>query len=120
MDEGFTNDAFARTRVTLFVPPFRKIMSSRRSASSAKKLGAAAIEQRLTEIALLSKAAFPTLSWRPETLDSPKKNSLDVQFLGRHDVVQFTNSEMQSHSRVLRIRALDHRMYAVVRRLYEF
>lgn len=78
------------------------------------KSGLSAAERRLTEIALLMRNIFPRLSWDRETLHSPHQNNLNIEFDRRRVVVQFTNRELRSHARVLRVRALDHRMYAAI------
>lgn len=82
-------------------------------------LGLAATERRLTEIALLMRKISPRLSWERETLHRPYKNNLNIEFDGRHVVVQFTRRELRSHSRVLRVRTLDHRMYAAMEKLFD-
>jgi hypothetical protein len=84
-----------------------------------QKSGLAATEHRLTEIALLMRSIFPSLSWDRETLHSPHKNNLHIEFNRKRVVVQFTNRELRSHSRTLRVRALDHRMYAAIGTLFE-
>lgn len=78
-----------------------------------------AVERRLTEIALLMRKVFPALSWEREILHSPDRNILNVELGGRHVVVQFTDRELRSHSRVLRVCALDHRMHAALEELFD-
>ena len=73
----------------------------------------------MTEIALLTRKLFPDFSWEHETLSSPHKNYLTMECSGRRTVVPFTNLEVRGHSTVLRVRALDHQMYAALRKLLE-
>lgn len=84
-----------------------------------QKSGRAATERRLTEIALLMRNIFPALSWDRQTVHSPRKNNLHIEVDRRCVVVQFTNRELRSHSRVLRVCALDHRMYAAMGELLD-
>lgn len=88
-------------------------------SAGAQKTGAAETERRLTEIVLLMRKVFPTLRWNQATLPSPGKNDLTIEIDRRRGVVRFTDRELRSHSRVLRVRALDHRMYAAVTKLFD-
>lgn len=84
-----------------------------------QKLGLAATERRLTEIALLMRNVFPNLSWERQTLYRSHRNNLKIEFDRKRVVVPFSNRELRSHSRTLRVRALDHRMYAAIGTLFE-
>lgn len=88
-------------------------------SARAQKSGLTAAGRRLTEIALLMREVFPTLHWERERSYRPHRNTLDVAWGGRHVVVPFTDRELHSHSRVLRVLALDHRMYAAMEKLLE-
>lgn len=91
-----------------------------RRVSLGLELGSAALEARLTEIALLMRKSFPDCYWaRRADMDSDSTNEMHVIINGKDARVCFTDRELISYSGTRRRTAIDHRMHAVLTRLLE-
>lgn len=91
-----------------------------RRISLGLELGSAAVETRLTEIALLMRKSFPDCYWeRQEGSDDGSTNEMHVIINGREEPVNFTDRELISYSGKRRRTAIDHRMRDVLIRLLE-
>lgn len=85
-----------------------------------QKLGADAIEERVTEIALLMRKAYPHCRWDPDgEVDQSYAYRLRVQVNGREAPVIFTNRELLTYSRKKRRAAIDHRMHDTLSKLLD-
>lgn len=85
-----------------------------------RRIGADAIEERLTEIALLTRKTFPYCKWdHARDIDHPYTYRLIVQVDGREAPLTFTNRELLTYSREKRLRAIDHRMADALNKLFD-
>lgn len=85
-----------------------------------RKLGADAIEERLTEIALLMRKAYPHCMWDPEEeADRLYTYRLRVQVNGREAPLLFTSRELLTYSRKKRRAAIDHRIHDTLSKLLD-
>ena len=83
------------------------------------ELGSAAVEERLTAIALLMRKAFPDYRWeRHQTGDDSSMHRMHVHLNGRDEPICFTDRELISYSNLQRRTAIDHRMHDVLNRLF--
>lgn len=93
-------------------------MMKYRHISLGLELGSAAVEERLTEIALLMRKTFPDCYWeRGETDGRPGSREMHVLVDGRDEPVCFTDRELISYSLRRRRAAIDHRMHDALARL---
>jgi len=84
------------------------------------ELGANAVEERLTEIALLTRKTFPECRWtRQNGTPAEHINELRVIVNSREEPVRFTDRELISYSSRKRRTVIDHRMQAVLKRLLD-
>ena len=84
------------------------------------ELGSKAIEERLTEIALLMRKSFPEYYWkRQDGADDAHDNEMHVVVNGRDEPLYFTDRELISYSNRKRRTAIDHRMHRVLTRLLD-
>lgn len=89
-----------------------------RRLSLGLELGTDAVEERLTEIALLMRKTFPEYYWeRREAGDDHRHNAMHVIVNGREEPLCFTDRELISYSCRKRRTAIDHRMHAMLTRL---
>lgn len=85
-----------------------------------QKLGADAVEQRLTEISLLMRKTKPHCSWdHTQETDRPYTYRLLVQVNGREAPLHFTVRELLTYSRQKRREAIDHRMHDALGKLFD-
>lgn len=84
------------------------------------RFGAAAIEERLTDVALLMRTAFPQCEWHLD-LDpgSRELHQLDVDFSGARTALYFTNEELCAYSGEKRRCDTDHRLHRALSKLLD-
>lgn len=92
-------------------------MTACRRTTLGSELGSAAVEQRVTEIALLMRKAFPEYRWE-RARRGDGRHRLLVHFGKREIPVDFTYRELLTYSRLKRRRALDRRMYEALKKLF--
>jgi hypothetical protein len=98
--------------------PLFDIMKYRR-ISIGRELGSAAVEQRMTEIALLMRKTFPDFYWERCAADNNgRTNRMHVLVEGRDEPICFTDRELISYSSEKRRTMIDYRMHAVLSRLF--
>lgn len=91
-----------------------------RRISVGLELGSAAVEARLTEIALLMRKSFPECYWKRQgCMDDDRKNEMHVIINGREEPLCFTDRELISYSAKKRRTAIDHRMREVLVKLLD-
>lgn len=91
-----------------------------RRISLGLELGTAAVEERLTEIALLMRKTFPLYYWhRREAGERTSALEMHIVVNGHDEQVCFTDRELISYSRKRRRTAIDHRMHDVLARLLD-
>ncbi|WP_420474582.1 hypothetical protein [Noviherbaspirillum sp. ST9] len=91
-----------------------------RRVSLGLELGSAAVEARLTEIALLMRKSFPDCYWaRRARMGDDGMNEMHILINGKDEPVCFTDRELISYSGLRRRTAIDHRMRNVLARLLE-
>jgi hypothetical protein len=84
-----------------------------------RKFGAEALEQRLTDVALLMRSVFPQCSWHlDEDPDKPAQQRLDVEFADARTSLYFTNDELRSYSSEKRHCDTDHRLQHALHYLF--
>ncbi|OWW21686.1 hypothetical protein [Noviherbaspirillum denitrificans] len=89
-----------------------------RRVSIGLELGSAAVEERLTEIALLMRETFPQCYWgQLDGNGQEHVREMHVMVNGRDVPVCFTDRELISYSRRQRQTSIDHRMHEVLVRL---
>jgi hypothetical protein len=89
-----------------------------RRVSLGWELGSAAVEARMTEIALLMRKSFPDCYWaRRACADDDSTNEMHVVINGKDEPVCFTDRELISYSGKSRRTNIDHRMHDVLVRL---
>lgn len=82
--------------------------------------GSAAVEERLTEIALLMREVFPKYSWEDgHGADGAGGRCLHVRVAGREAPVNFTYRELLTYSRLRQRRLIDRRVYNALKTLFE-
>lgn len=86
----------------------------------ARRFGAAAIEERLTEVALLMQIAFPQCEWHldPDP-ESRELQQLNVGFSGAWTALYFTNEELCAYSGEKRRCDTDHRLHRALGKLLD-
>ena len=85
-----------------------------------QELGSAAIEERLTAIALLMRKVFPHYHWeRGDERNGARMHRMHVHLEGRNAPICFTDRELISYSNLRRRTAIDHRMHEVLSRLLQ-
>jgi hypothetical protein len=97
-------------------------MMKYRSMSIGVELGSAAVEQRLTEIALLMRKTFPHCYWEQSenvAEDDHHKNKMHVVLNGRDRPLCFTDRELINYSTIKRRIHIDHRMHEVLSKLLD-
>lgn len=91
-----------------------------RRVSLGLELGSAAVEARMTEIALLMRKSFPECYWeRRAGLNNDSTNEMHVIINGKDEPVRFTDRELISYSGKKRRTDIDHRMRDVLVRLLD-
>ena len=95
-------------------------MTNYRRITLGSELGSVELEQRMTEIALLTRKAFPEYKWEVAK-DGGRGHPycLLVHLAGREMPVNFTYRELVTYSRLRRRYALDHRMHDALNKLFE-
>lgn len=89
-----------------------------RRTSLGLELGTAAVEERLTEIALLMRKTFPLCYWyRREAGEEVPALEMHVVVNGHDEPVCFTDRELINYSLKRRRTAIDHRMHDALARL---
>lgn len=83
------------------------------------ELGSAAVEERLTEIALLMCETFPDCYWEHHDADDHDQHEMHVIVNGREAPLCFTNRELINYSNRRHCTAIDHRMRAVLTQLLD-
>lgn len=95
-------------------------MNTNHRNSLGHKLGTAAIETRLTDIALLMKTVFPDYVWHCEPEgEHPETCRLDIQGPAATTSVVFTNRELLTYSIAQHRSLLDRRMYYALRKAFD-
>jgi hypothetical protein len=96
------------------------VMTTYRRITLGSELGSAAIEERLTEIALLMRQTFPEYCWEHKRDGNDARlHRLHVYLDGHEAPVNFTYRELLMYSRLRRRCAIDRRMYNVLKSLFE-
>lgn len=97
---------------------FRKAMTTPQNTFG-RKMGTAAVEQRLTAIALLMHEVFPHYSWEVhEETNQPTIPRLHVYGHESDQYVDFSWRELITYSNVKRSCTIDHRMHDTLRKLF--
>lgn len=95
-------------------------MTTYHRISLGSELGSAAIEERLTEIALLMKQTFPEYCWEQERHGNDARlHRLHVYLAGHEAPVNFTYRELLTYSRLRRRCVIDRRMYNALKALFD-
>lgn len=85
-----------------------------------RRFGAAAIEERLTDVALLMRTAFPQCVWHldPDP-DSREPQQLEVGISDARTALYFTNDELRAYSAEKRRCDTDHRLHHALSKLLD-
>lgn len=95
----------------------KQLMMKYRRISLGLELGSAAIEERLTEIALLMRKTFPDCYWKRCNVDDHRE--MHIILNGREEPVCFTDRELINYSNRRRRTGIDHRMRDALNRLLD-
>lgn len=106
---------------------FRNVMSGHHRELPARRLAAAAITRRATEVALLMRTTFPRCTWhfdeeRAESGTQPRQR-LEVRVGASGTDLFFTNGELHTYTSTAPDdawrRETDHRLRDALRRLFD-
>ena len=89
-----------------------------RRISLGLELGSSAIEERLTEIALLMRKTFPDCYWEHQNVADDRR-AMHVIVNGRDEHLCFTDRELINYSNRRRRTTIDHRICNVLTRLLD-
>ena len=106
---------------------FPDIMTTHHRELPARRLGAAAITRRATEVALLMRTIFPRYTWHFDETSGdpaiPERQRLEVRIGGAGTDLFFTNGELRTYTDAApgetRRCETDHRLQDALRRLLE-